>query len=256
MKLAREQIDHFRDQGYLVVENAITRAQVELLRQAIEQLNLARHPGDIGLGAADNYLTIIHDLPKRPGPLGRIIQYRPVLERVQQLIGDSVRVTGGLLLDKDPTHSWEVPWHQDTGIYVAKIPPGEKGDVRGGLPVYSTRGLELIGDVTCRLALDPALPDSGGLYVLPGTHHQHLGDNKNVATLYENDNGVSAPQTIGSALFYNPLTLHRSEKMTSAQQHRRILHLSWGPADLRLPDGAAVYPWPQPCPLTPVDALV
>jgi ectoine hydroxylase-related dioxygenase (phytanoyl-CoA dioxygenase family) len=256
MKLTQEQIAHFRDQGYLLVENVITLAQAELLRAAIEQLNLARHPGDQGLSTADNYLTVIHDLPKRPGPLGRIIQYRPVLEMVQQLIGEQVRVTGGLLLDKDPRHNWEVPWHRDTGIYVEKIPPGEKDDVRGGLPVYSTRGLELIGDVTCRLALDPALPDSGGLYVLPGTHRQHLGDNKNVAALHGNNKGVSAPQSIGSALFYNPLTLHRSEKMTASQQHRRILHLSWGPADLRLPDGAEVYPWPQPCPLTPVDALV
>ncbi|MBI2506352.1 MAG: phytanoyl-CoA dioxygenase family protein [Candidatus Latescibacteria bacterium] len=176
-----------------------------------------------------------------------------MLALVEQLIGSPVRVTGGLLLDKDPQHNWEVPWHQDTGIYVAETPPGEKDDVRGGLPVYSTRGLELAGDVTCRLALDPALVDSGGLYVLPGTHREHLG--KTVAERFGSEKGVSAPQPIGSALSYNPLILHRSEKMTSAQQHRRILHLSWGPADLRLPDGAQIYPWPQPCPLTPVEAL-
>ncbi|MBI2506351.1 MAG: hypothetical protein HYW07_24310 [Candidatus Latescibacteria bacterium] len=43
----------------------------------------------MGLSTSDNYLTIIHDLPKRPGPLGHINQYRPVLELVQQLIGST-----------------------------------------------------------------------------------------------------------------------------------------------------------------------
>lgn len=254
MKLTQEQRAHFRDQGYLVVENVITQAEAEVLRSAIEQLGLSRHPGDIGLSASDNYLTVIHDLPKRSGALARIIQYRPVLSLVEQLLGYPVRVTGGLLLDKDPQHNWEIPWHQDTGIYVEKIPPGEPEDVRGGLPVYSTRGLELAGDITCRLALDPAGAESGGLYVLPGTHRQHLG--KDVAARFGSEKGVLAPQQTGSALFYTPLVLHRSEKMSSAQNHRRILHLSWGPADLKLPDGAQLYPWPQPFPLTPVEELI
>ncbi len=252
--LTKEQLTRFRDQGYLVVEEVITQAEVEVLRNAITQLGLSRHPGDVGLSHAGNYLTVIHDLAKRPGPLGRIIQYRPVLELVEQLIGGPARVTGGLLLDKDPEHNWEIPWHQDTGIYVEKIPPGEPEDVRGGLPVYSTKGMELAGDLTCRLALDPAMGDSGGLYVLPGTHREHLG--KGVAQRFGSEKGVLAPQQTGSALFYNPLILHRSERMTSSQGHRRILHLSWGPADLKLPDGAEIYPWPQPCPLTPVGELV
>ncbi|MBI2506350.1 MAG: phytanoyl-CoA dioxygenase family protein [Candidatus Latescibacteria bacterium] len=38
MELTREQLAHFRDQGYLVVEGVISPAEVEVLRQAIGQL--------------------------------------------------------------------------------------------------------------------------------------------------------------------------------------------------------------------------
>ncbi len=250
--LTQEQIGQFHDQGYLLVENVISADEVEILRAAIDELGLSYQPEDSGLSRSSNYLTVIHDLPNRPGPLARIVQYGPVLRLVEQLIGRRVRVTGGLLLDKDPEHNWEIPWHQDTGIYVAVNPQGEPEDVRGGLPVYTTKGLELAGDLTCRLALDPAKGESGGLYVLPTTHREHLGNK--VAERFASEKGVLVPQPVGSALFYAPLILHRSEKMTTSG-HRRILHLSWGPADLVLP-GAQIYPWPQPCPLTPLEALV
>lgn len=251
--LTRERIRLFHDQGYLVVENVLTKAEVEILREALVQLALAS-PG-VGKGGepSTNYLKAVHDLPQRPGPLGCVLRYRPVLQLAEHLVGGPVQTTGGLLIAKDPESNWDIPWHQDTGIYVAATPPGEPEDIRDGLPVYTTKHLELSSNVTCRLALDPALADSGGLYVLPGSHQKNLGQGADFKERIVGETGVLAPQPLGSALFYRPLILHRSEKM-AVPGFRRILHLSYGPMDLRLP-GAQIYPWSQPCPLTPVDEL-
>lgn len=251
--LTQEQLKLFHDQGYLIVENILTQLDVEKSRAALAQLASAPPGAENDGKPSANYLKAIHDLPQRPGLLGVVLRYRPLLQLVEQLVGGPVQTTGGLLIAKGPESNWDIPWHQDTGIYVAAIPPGEPEDIRDGLPVFTTKHLELHRNATCRLALDPALADSGGLYVLPGSHDKNLGQGENLAKRIAGETGVLAPQPLGSALFYKPLILHRSEKM-AVPGFRRILHLSYGPMDLCLP-GAQIYPWFQPRPLTPVAEL-
>jgi ectoine hydroxylase-related dioxygenase (phytanoyl-CoA dioxygenase family) len=113
--------------------------------------------------------------------------------------------------------------------------------------------MELKNNVICRIALDGATADNGGLYVLPRSHRENYGGNENILARFADQKGQIASQPPGSALFYRPLLLHRSEKSRS-DKRRRILHLSFGPADLTLP-GAELYPWPQPIPLSPLDDL-
>ncbi|MEC9378474.1 MAG: phytanoyl-CoA dioxygenase family protein, partial [Candidatus Latescibacterota bacterium] len=144
-------------------------------------------------------------------------------------------------------------WHQDNGIYVDRIPRGAPQDIRGGLPVYSTLGMEMADNVSCRISLDVAGDSTGGLYVLPGSHRENYGGNDKVKERFGAERGVLAHQEPGSALCYRPLLLHRAEKMVEAGR-RRILHLQYGPDDLRLP-GTETYCWPQPRPLSPVDRL-
>ena len=257
--MTSEQTDRFRDAGYLVVEEVLTAAEVEVLKDALGRLERDGDRDDVGLGWSEQRITTIHGLPLRPGPLSRVLQYRPVLDLVRQLIGgEEVRVTGGLLLDKTPESNWDIQWHQDSGIYVSEIPPGKPDDIRGGLPVLRTEGMELRRNVSCRIALDPSTAESGGLYLLPGSHKTNLGSNEEdreeIKRRFGSQRGDLAHQPPGSALFYCPLALHRSEKM-SVEARRRILHLQYGPMDLRLP-GAEPYAWPQPCPLTALESLV
>lgn len=251
--LVPQQLALFRQQGYLVVDGVLSAAEVEILREAVARLEQEAGRDDPSLKWSREHLTTVLDLPVRPGPLGGVLRYRPVLEVVEQLVGAPVCVAGGLLLDKDPDNNWEIGWHQDTGICVAAIPPGEPEDRRGGRPYFRTKGMELARDVACRIALDPATAERGGLYLLPGSHQANLGPGEQVRQRFAQERGVPVPQSPGSALCYCPLTLHRSEKMT-VEGRRRILHLRYSPMDLKLP-GAALHPWPQPCPLTPLDSL-
>lgn len=251
--LAQEQLDCFRSQGYLVVEGVLTGTEVEILQEAVARLEQQGDHQDPGFKWFKETLTTILDLPTRAGPLSRLLQYRPVLSVVEQLTGGPVRVTGGLLLDKAPDNNWEIGWHQDTGVCVAAPPPGEPEDIRGGRPFYRTKGLELARDVACRIALDPAGAESGGLYLLPGSHRANLGSGDHVKQRFAGEKGVPIQQLPGSALCYCPLTLHRSEKM-AVPGRRRILHLRYSPAELKF-SGALPYPWLQPCPVTPLDSL-
>ena len=150
--LIPQQLAFFRQQGYLVVEGVLSAAEVETLKEEVAHLEQEAGREDPGLKWSKEHLTTVLDLPMRTGPLERVLCYRPVLELVEQLVGAPVCVAGGLLLDKDPGNNWEIGWHQDTGICVAAIPPGEPEDIRGGRPYYRTKGMELARDLACRIA--------------------------------------------------------------------------------------------------------
>lgn len=252
--LTPDQVEQFNEQGYVVVENVLDDGTVDTLRAALDELE-TRPEDDESVSRGGGHIVTVHGLPLQPGPLSRVLQFRPVLEIIEQLVAAPVQITGGVLLDKHPEHNWDIGWHSDNGIYVHTIPQGSPEDIRGGLPVYSTLEMEMARNVSCRIALDPAARDSGGLWVLPKSHlTNHGSDDEDTKKQLAEQKGVLAAQTPGSALCFRPLLLHRTEKMI-ASGRRRILHLQYGPNDLQLP-GTETYHWPQPRPMTPVDDLI
>lgn len=253
--LNAEQFQTFHDNGYVIVDDVLSADEVRHMVGALESIERAGDHGDIGISWSDQTVTTIQTLPMLSGLLPRYLQFRPIVEMVEQLVGSKLRATGGLMLDKDPKANWDIGWHQDTGIYVKAIPQGEPDDVRAGLPVLSTKNMELGRNVTCRLALDDSSPQTGGLYVLPGSHKSNLQPKGDVKERFAEVKGVPTTQKAGSVLCYCPLLLHRSEKSVLETGRRRVLVAQYGPADLTLPD-TECYPFPQPVPLTAVDSLV
>ena len=252
--LSNDQVSQFHDEGYVLIDRVLAAEDVALLIDALETIERTDEPGSGGYGWAGNRVTTIHTIPLQPGPLSRVVSYGPLVRIVEQLVGAPVRVTGGLLMDKDPNHNWGIGWHQDNGIYVDRIPHGEPNDVRGGLPVLSTKAMELARNVTCRLAIDPSTPENGGLYVLPRSHRTNLHGPDKPFDRFAGERGIAVRQAPGSLLCYAPLLLHRSEKSESPTSRRRVLHLQYGPADLALP-GTNCYNFPQPVPLQACDTL-
>lgn len=248
--LTPEQLQQFNDEGWVVVDDVLDAAALDILRGALDELE-ARDEDDESVSRGGGHITTIHGLPLLSGPLAAVLQYRPVVELLERLHEGPIQITGGVLLDKNPDHNWDIGWHPDNGIYVHTIPEGAPQDIRGGLPVYSTLGMELARNVSCRLALDPAGADSGGLWVLPKSHLQNHTDK--AKERFGGEKGVLAAQKAGSALCFRPLLLHRTDKTASAAR-RRILHLQYGPDDLQLP-GTETYHWPLPRPLRPLDRL-
>ena len=252
--LSAQDITQFESEGYCVVEELLNTTEVNLLKQAIAVLEQQNVRDTETVNWTADRITMIHALPLRSGPLSRLMQYRAVLDSVETLLGTAVCITGGIMLDKDPLNNWDIDWHQDTGIHVKDPTREDPTDIRGGIPVLTTHNMELENNITCRIALDGATADNGGLYVLPCSHRANYGGNEKIRARFSEQQGVLASQTPGSALFYRPLLLHRSEK-SRTDKRRRIFHLSFGPTDLSLPD-ATLHPWPQPIPLIPLEDLL
>jgi ectoine hydroxylase-related dioxygenase (phytanoyl-CoA dioxygenase family) len=251
MRLDEEMRRRFWEQGYLVVENVLTPAEIEAGRSAVDSLEREGSREDGELLFREGCLHIVWHVPGRRDLLGRMVRHPAVLSLLEDLFGEPPAVVGGIMIAKSPSDNWAIPWHQDTGVWVDRIPPGEPEDIRGGHPVVRTRGLELARCVNARIHLDDALPETGGLWVLPGSHARNLGADgpKQV----EHEAGVPAAAPVGSVLFYVPLLFHRSEKGAD-EAKRRVVHLSYRPASLRLPF-AGWYPWGLPEPVTPVPLL-
>jgi ectoine hydroxylase-related dioxygenase (phytanoyl-CoA dioxygenase family) len=248
--LTAEQVDEFHREGFVVLRALFDARAVATLVDAVERIERAGDNTAAGVSWSDDRVTTIQNIPLQPAPLCLSLQYPALVDAVTQLVGGPIRVTGGLLLDKDPKHNWAIGWHQDNGIYVSRIPQGERDDVRGGLPVYSTQKMELARNVTCRVALDASTPENGGLFVLPGSHLENRWPAKTMAEDFADEPGVGVVQRPGDVLCYAPLLMHRSEK-SAATGRRRVIHLQYGPVDLQLP-GTECYPFPQPTPVTPV----
>jgi len=245
-----EQIDAFGHEGFVVLRGLFDARAVSTLVDAVERIEQSGDHDAAGVNWSGERVTTIQNIPLQPAPLGLSLQYPALVEAAIQLVGGPIRVTGGLLMDKDPQHNWAIGWHQDNGIYVSAIPAGERDDVRGGLPVYSTQGMELAWNVTCRVALDASTPENGGLFVLPGSHLENRWPFKTMKADFADEPGVGVVQQPGDVLCYAPLLMHRSEK-SIATSRRRVIHLQYGPSDLALP-GTTCYPFPQPTPLTSV----
>ena len=247
-----DQLAQFHEEGYVVVDDVLDAGALDTLCATLDELE-ARDTDHESIERGGGHIVTIHGLPLQQGPLSRVLQYQPVVELLERLSDAPVQITGGVLLDKHPDHNWDIGWHPDNGIYVHAIPEGAPEDIRGGLPVYSTLEMELARNVSCRLALDPAGLDSGGLWVLPKSHLENHGAAGDAKERFAAEKGVLAAQAPGSALCFRPLLLHRTEKMT-APGRRRILHLQYGPNDLQLP-GTETYHWPLPRPLQVIDDL-
>ena len=252
-RLSTEQRQQFDDVGYTGGDNLLSADEVGVLRDALTELESSNRQDEC-LDWKGGHIVTIHGLPLFEGALSRLVQYRPVVDLISTLMSRSIQLTGAILLDKHPEHNWDIGWHQDNGIYVDHIPEGAPEDIRGGIPVYSTLAMEMAHNVSCRISLDEAGLDTGGLYVLPRSHLENYGGNDKIKERFGADEGVLAHQAPGSALCYRPLLLHRANKMT-ASGRRRILHLQYGPDDLELP-GTDTYPWPQGRPLTALENLI
>ena len=247
-KAEREQ---FWREGYLVVPNVLTPPEIEAGRAAVEAVERTGAPDDIELSWREQFLYLIWHLPGRSDVLGRYPRHAKVLAVLEALMGEPAAVIGGFMIDKPPTDNWAIPWHQDTGVWVDQLPPGAPEDIRGGHPVVKTEREELAPCITVRLSLDDAIEETGGMWVLPGSHVRNLGPKGRQEV--EHEVGVPASLPAGGALFYVPLLFHRSEPSARGGR-RRIVQISYHPRSYQLPF-AGWYPWGLPDPLAPLPLL-
>lgn len=225
MRLTPEQLAAYHQDGFVVVEDLVSSAELEGLRERLrEYTHGGRDPGEIDIqvepriqrgelavehpGDGIRKLTGLVDYDDRFHALGL---HPNILGIVQQILGPHLKMFRNALLLKPPEVGSAKGLHQDS-------------------PYWSIEPMELC---SCWFALDDATTENGCMEALPGWHtrgplpHIHVTDDFVVEpSVYAEAKQVAAPVRAGGGLFFHSLLPHYTAPNRS-DRWRRAIALSY-----------------------------
>ena len=222
-RLTGEQLDHYREYGYLSGIPLLNVQQVDTLRQELTALTDPGHPGHHlfyefhSNESSDADAVLFHSLGHwRISSAFHDLLWNPafLMAASQLLGGKAVRFWHDQLFCKPARHGGVVAWHQDYS--------------------YWTRTVAM-QHLTCWTALDDADTSNGCLHYIPGSHRWGLLDAPPLAGNMEGllpfltpqqraeFNPVSIPLQTGFATFHHPLMVHGSYANRSERSRRALV---------------------------------
>jgi ectoine hydroxylase-related dioxygenase (phytanoyl-CoA dioxygenase family) len=210
--------------GFVVASGVLSpHSRSELLRE-LQELLPTSHAGVRGLVA-------------KARSIGALAQSAAVRSLVDRVLGPEAQLVRSILFNKSDEANWQVAWHQDLAIAVAK-PEEVEGyscwSSKDGVPHVQPPVEILERMLTVRLHLDPADETNGALWVSPGSHRLgRLRAAEAAAVAGRNEKHLCTVDA-GDALLMRPLLLHASRKATSSQS-RRVIHLEFAGVSLPSP---------------------
>jgi hypothetical protein len=149
------------------------------------------------------------------------------------LFGPDLMPVRAILFNKAGDANWTVPWHQDKSIAVAaRLDASGYGpwSTKAGV-VHVQPPIDILREmITFRVSLDPCGPDNGPLRVIPGSHRSILTPEQ-VEGLCSVEHEFACSTEAGGVVIMRPLLLHASSP-AKAGNHRRVLHVEFGPRSL------------------------
>ena len=219
--LSRDQIQFYHDNGYLLVEDAVTPEQLAALRRIthefIERSREVTESDEVfdldeGHSRAQPRLTRIK-LPHRQHPVyDETLRSAGVTGVLKDLLGPDVALQTSKLNTKAPGGGAAVEWHQDWAFYP-----------------HTNDDLCAVG-----FMMDDCGPENGPLLIVPGTHRgpihdHHAGDRFCGAIDPERadvDFAAAVPLTgpAGSITVHHARVIHGSAPNRSRRPRRLLLH--------------------------------
>ncbi|MEX0886265.1 MAG: phytanoyl-CoA dioxygenase family protein [Phycisphaeraceae bacterium] len=222
------------DNGFLVIEDAVTRAEIDELNA--EALAICRgdrgsyngwvgpHDGQSDEDVLRQYLCI--HFPHKISPvMHRALAHPGIVETLTNVVSPNVKAMQSMLFIKAAGKPGQA-WHQDEDY----IP---------------TRDRSLVGGW---IALDDATVENGCLWVIPGSHARGIlwpqrihEDRRFDCALeshefpYTDDDAVPVEVKAGSIVFFNGYLLHRSLPNRASGGYRRVLVNHYMSAESLLP---------------------
>ena len=201
-------VDQYRKLGFLVVENLVSKDQVEHLRQRTEDISAGRIPEfpvaniELEPGADRADVGTVRKLNRcaesDPFFLAHT-QNERILDIVESLLGPDIKLFGSQCFMKPPG-GVEKPYHQDSAYFT----------------------IEPTNLVTCWTALDDVVLDNGPMWVIPGSHRQGIVDHSQEwmirekrdmqvpDELFDRSRATAITMPAGSCSFHHSLLLHSS----------------------------------------------
>ncbi len=203
--LTDEQVEHYRREGYLVLENRVPMEIIEAIRAEI-----ARFQDEARGMTASNDRLDLEDSHTPDDPRLRRIKFPHqisdvmrdllnsdyILAPARDLCGDSLRLNTTKLNMKSAQYGAAVEWHQDWAFY-----PQTNDDV-----------------LAIGVLIDDLRPENGPLMVFPGTHHGPTFDH--------NANGVfaGAMDLVANGLDMKDAVMLTGPAGSITIHHARIVH--------------------------------
>lgn len=161
--LTNEQIDHYRQQGFVFPVRVMDGSRAADYRALLESFETEQGAPVSGALRNKSHLLFLW--------VDEMMRNDRILDTVEDLIGENILCWNTLFWIKEPRTNAYVSWHQDLNYW----------------------GLDTDDLITVWLALSPATVESGCMSVLPGSHR---GDFMPHEDLYRDDNMLTRGQEI------------------------------------------------------------
>lgn len=231
MQLSTRQLDAYRRDGYLLVENLVTQEELAALRnrlraythegKSVEALKIQIEPrvqrGELTVAHWGDGIRKIDGLVEGDDLFQNLGRHPNIVSILTQILGPDLKMFRNALLCKPPDVGSQKGMHQDS-------------------PYWSIEPMDLC---SCWFPLDDATLENGCMAVLPGWHKKGSLPHVNVTDdfvvdekFYDPSTMVSVPMRAGGGLFFHSLLPHYTAPNRS-RAWRRAIALSYMSAKSR-----------------------
>lgn len=234
--IQQQDVDFYKENGYLLVKGVFNAAEVEEMRNGVENIinRAAASKRDANAAWQGEYLPPeelrklvlkgFHDVHYHDASFTRAVIHPNMTAVLSKLIGPNVQLHHSKMLVKPPENGAAFPMHQDHPYF-----PHEQHSM-----------------LAASVHLDRADDENGCLRVIPGSHRigtiPHVGRHYLNHKEYPISDGTPCPADAGDVLFFSYLTIHGSNTNRSERTRRNVLfqyrdasdlpsqnvHINWG----------------------------
>ena len=225
--ITNEQINYYKDKGYLVVENAIPQDKLKELQKVTDEYVANSKDvlvNDEVYDLADDHSSTNPNLRRLKNPhllhdvYKNITEDACILDIVEKLVGKNIRRDHTKLNFKSARGGESIEWHQDWAFY-----PHTNDDI-----------------VEVGIFLDDCGEENGPLMAVPGSHKGPLDDHHHQGVFigavdpanshYDLSTAEPFLAKAGSISLHHVRSLHGSKKNNS-EKSRRVLFVGYTAAD-------------------------
>lgn len=225
MSFSETEVAQFRRDGFIVGGEVLTTDELSALSERIDAIaagevefagrivNEKEVPDDT---QQRERVFQIFDAHAHDAVVESVCSSDRIVDKVESLIGSSIKLFSDQTLMKPAFHGSIVTWHQD-------------------FPYWPFDRPEL---VSCWLAIDAATSENGCMRLIPGSHKHGVLPTQETNNRLRDQEGadntphVAAELPAGHCLFHHCLTLHSSPP-NSSPESRRAISITFMPGELK-----------------------
>ena len=232
MQLTSEQLRIYDRQGYLLLPNCFSKAEVELMKAEAADIYACAKDLPIALDKDEKTVRVVHGVHFQKEVFQRLVHHPKIVKPLMQMLGSSVYVHQANINFKGAFENVMWPWHQDYTYF------------------WKLDGIPTARMVNAIIFLDEVNEFNGSIWLIPGSHKEgiisifseeeqsftnrrltYMIDRKTVAKLVEKY-GIAAPKgQAGSILFFHPSCVHSSGPNTISPFNRTIVVINYNSAE-------------------------